>query len=287
MTRPRSAYGTWKRTDVFVGERLRVALFEAGPENAPPLVLLHGVGHWSQAAWDPIVPELAGDYRLIAFDLPGFGDSEKPDVAYDLAFFTGVLKDVVDALGLRRFALAGNSLGGMIAAEYAGEQPERVAALGLMAPAGFLCTIGLIFRAFAFAPFCEHVPIAAPHWLVRHTLELSTYDPRALGEETHERAYLLAADPLVRRAFARVYCSARDGLLHQNELLARFARYTGPALVCWGRNDRFLPVAGVECARRTYPQATVMVLDHCGHLPQVEEPARVAAGLRAIYRTTA
>jgi pimeloyl-ACP methyl ester carboxylesterase len=285
MTQPRSANGTWKRNDVVVGDRLRVALFEAGPQDGPPLVLLHGVGHWSQAAWDPLVRELADDYRLIAFDLPGFGDSDKPDVAYDLAFFTRVLADLVDALALPRFALAGNSLGGMIAAEYAGERPERVAALGLMAPAGFLFTIGLFFRAFAFAPFCEHVPIAAPRWLVRHTLELSTYDPRALSEEAHERAYVLAADPLVLRAFARVYASARETLLHQSELLARFARYGGPTLVCWGRNDRFLPVAGVESARRTYPQATVMVLDHCGHLPQVEEPAEVAAGLRAIYGT--
>jgi pimeloyl-ACP methyl ester carboxylesterase len=285
MTQPRSASWTWTRSDVVVDERLRVALFEAGPPSAPPIVLLHGVGHWSQAAWDPILHELAGDYRLIAFDLPGFGDSAKPDVAYDLAFYTRVLAGVVDALAIPHFALAGNSLGGMIAAEYAGEHPERVAALGLMAPAGFLCTVGLIVRAFAFAPLSEQLPIAAPRWLVRRTLELSTYDPRALSEEVHERAYQLAADPLVRRAFARVYCSARATLLHQRDLLAHFARYTGPTLVCWGRNDRFLPVAGAEWARQTYPQATVMVLDHCGHLPQVEEPAEVAAGLRAIYGT--
>jgi pimeloyl-ACP methyl ester carboxylesterase len=286
MTQPRPASWTWTRSDVVVDERLRVALFEAGPPNAPPIVLLHGVGHWSQAAWDPILRELARDYRLIAFDLPGFGDSAKPDVPYDLAFYARVLAGVVEALAIPHFALAGNSLGGMIAAEYAGEHPERVAALGLMAPAGFLCTVGLIVRAFAFAPLCEQLPIAAPRWLVQRTLELSTYDPHALSDEVHERAYLLAADPLVRRAFARVYCSARATLLHQRDLLARFARYTGPTLVCWGRNDRFLPVAGADCARRTYPLATVMVLDHCGHLPQVEEPARVAAGLRAIYRAT-
>ncbi len=175
----------------------------------------------------------------------------------------------------------------MIAAEYAGEHPERIAALGLFAPAGFLCTIGLIVRAFAFAPLCERLPIAVPRWLVRRTLELSTYDPSALDDAVHERAYRLAADPLVRRAFARVYCSARATLLHQRELLARFARYTGPTLVCWGRNDRFLPVAGVGCAQRTYPQAAVMVLERCGHLPQVEEPTRVASGLRAIYPATA
>ncbi len=82
-TQLRAASETWTRHDVYVDERLRLALFEAGPKTAPPIVLVHGVGHWSQAAWDPIMRELAGDYRVIAFDLPGFGDSAKPDVRYD------------------------------------------------------------------------------------------------------------------------------------------------------------------------------------------------------------
>jgi len=273
----------WARSDVVVDRAGRLATFEAGRPDGLPVVLLHGVGHWTQAAWSPLMRALADDYRLLAFDLPGFGDSDKPDAVYDLAFFTNALRSFVAERGLRRFALVGNSLGGLIAAQFAGESPDGVAALGLIAPAGFLPTAGLLWLAYGLAPLIEFFPLTTPRWLVRRTVDLAMYDPASVSEETHERAYLLAQDPLVRRAFGRVYGAARATLFARDALRAGFARYGGPVLVCWGRHDNFLPIAGLRVARSTYPRAHVTVVEHGGHLPQVEEPATVADALRAIY----
>lgn len=274
---------TWTRRDVDLGDGVRVAVFEAGPLAAPPIVLLHGIGHWTQAAWDRMAPLLAGDYRLVALDLPGFGESSKPDVRYDLAFFTRVLGALVDRLPLVRFALVGNSLGGLIAASYAAEHPERVSVLALIAPAGFLRTPGVVTRVFALAPLLERLRLRTPRWIVRRTIRAATHDPTVIGEDVYERAYVLTQDPLVRRAFGRVYAGARREVLDMRTLHARFAGYAGPALLFWGRHDRYLPVAGLERARRVYPQAAVTALEHCGHLPQVEDPHSVSEALRAAY----
>ncbi len=285
-TRVPDSCGTWRRRDVAVTDDVSIAWYEAGSADAPPIVLLHGIGHWARAAWDPLMPELADRYRVIAIDLPGFGDSSKPDARYDLAFFTSVLRELLASELPGRFALAGNSLGGMIAADYAGAYPERVAALGLIAPAGFLPTLGLVVRAFALAPLVERIALPAPGWMIRRTLDRAVYDPSQLSHDVRERTYALAQDPLVRRAFGRVYGSARTALWTAPALQRRFARYTGPTLLCWGRHDHYLPIGGLERARRTYPNATVIVIERCGHLPQVEEPATVAGGLRAIYPST-
>jgi abhydrolase domain-containing protein 6 len=273
----------WARRDVDLGEGVRVALFQAGPAAAPPIVLLHGIGHWTQAAWDSIAPLLAPDYRIVALDLPGFGESSKPDVRYDLAFFTRVIGTLVDRLGLDRFALVGNSLGGLIAASYAAEQPERVSVLGLIAPAGFLRTPGVVTRVFALAPLLERLRVRTPRWIVRRTLRAAAFDRSAFTEDVYERAYVLSQDPHVRRAFGRVYAGARREVLDMRSLHARFAQYRGPVLLFWGRHDRYLPFAGLDRARRVYPQASVTALERCGHLPQVEQPLVVADVVRAAY----
>jgi pimeloyl-ACP methyl ester carboxylesterase len=273
----------WARRDVDVEDGIRFAVFEAGPVDAKPLVLLHGIGHWTQAAWDVIAPALARDYRLIAFDLPGFGESSKPDARYDLAYFTRAVAALFDRLELDHFALLGNSLGGLISASYAGDHPRRVALLGLLAPAGFLRTPGLVVRMFALAPLMESLRLRTPRWLVRRTIRLATFDAAVVPNDIHERAYALAQDRHVRRAFGRVYAGARREVLNMRGLHARFARYAGPALLIWGRHDNYLPVVGLARARRVYPQARVALFERCGHLPQVEKPHAVAELLLEAY----
>ena len=100
----------WRRTDtVLPGDGLRIATFETGRRDAgaPVLLLVHGLGHWTQAAWDRLAPELASEYRIVSLDLPGFGESSKPDVEYRLPFFVDVLRRFVEARGLEEIVLVG------------------------------------------------------------------------------------------------------------------------------------------------------------------------------------
>ena len=260
-----------------------LATYEAGSDapGAPVVLLLHGLGHWSDGAWGRLVPQLDPALRYVAVDLPGFGASDKPAAAFDLAYFRRVLDDVVDALGLARFALAGHSLGGFIAADYAGAHPARVTHLALIAPAAFARTPRHLVYALAggFArPLFERRPSRR---FVTRILLRSVVDPRALEPAHVERAYELSQDAALRRAFARVYAGALGAFARARELHAGFARYRGPVLCAWGAHDRYINVAALRDVVRVYPHATTLVLDRSGHLPMVEEPQRLAAALRA------
>ncbi len=82
-------------------------------------------------------------------------------------------------------------------------------------------------------------------------------------------------------AFADVYANAMGAFIRLRDLHARLARYAGPTLLVWGRDDRFVPVRGLETARRVYPGAHERVIDACGHCPSIEHPAILAAEIRA------
>lgn len=260
-----------------------LATFEAGSDasDAPVVLLLHGLGHWSEGAWSAVVPRLDRSLRYVAFDLPGFGASAKPAATYDTAFFHAVLDGVAAALGLGTFALVGHSLGGFVAAEYAGAEPRRVTRLALLAPAG----VSRAPRHVAFAVAGAVVPWAftrpAPERVVRRTLARSVADPAALAAADVERAVALAQDPAVRRAFAAIYAGALGTLVRRRALHAHFARYRGPVWCGWGARDRFSSAHALRDVARIYPQARTALFARSGHLPMVEEPDAVAAELRA------
>lgn len=270
------------RSRATVAAGVRLARLEAGSADplAPRVVLLHGLGHWSEAAWDRLVPALDPRFRYVAFDLPGFGSSEKPRAAYDLAYFRAVVGAALDGEGDAPLRLVGHSLGGLIAADYAGAHPERIARLALVAPAGFAHPLRHALYAVACAVARGIVTRRPPAGLVRRILRRAVVDPAQLDPAVVARAVALSADGGLRAAFAGVYAAALAALLRGAPLRARFARYRGPVLCAWGAHDRYLDVAGLAAVRRVYPAATTLVLERSGHLPMVEEPATLAAALR-------
>jgi pimeloyl-ACP methyl ester carboxylesterase len=261
---------------------LQVAAYETGRDasDAPVVLMLHGLGHWTDAAWGRLVPHLDPALRCVAFDLPGFGASEKPDARYDRAFFRRVVGDAVAALGLDRFALAGHSLGGLIAADWAGAHPERVTHLALIAPAGFARTPRHVVFALASGiarPLFTHRPSRR---LVARILHRSVHDPASIDAAHLEHAYELAQELALRRAFAAVYTAALPTFARPGRMGAQFARYTGPVFCAWGKHDRYIPIAALRGVLRIYPHATTLLLERSGHLPMVEEPNTLGSALR-------
>jgi pimeloyl-ACP methyl ester carboxylesterase len=275
----------WRSRRVTLDGETSLAVFEAGSTDpqAPTLILIHGLGHWSQAAWDYVAAELEGSHRLVAFDLPGFGASSKPDRSYPVDFFVAALERVVAALELQHFALAAHSLGGLIAAEFAGNRPAGLQSLALLDPAGFLRTPKLMIRIVGSAPVTSLFRRIRPsRGFVRRTFESAVYDKAKLSESMHEEMFRLSQDPEMTRAFARVYRDALRAFLNLPALHAGFARWTGPTLVVWGKEDAYVPVRALEGARKVYPSAQVVVFEHCGHCPSIEYPAEIAKLLSAL-----
>lgn len=258
--------------------RYTISTMEAG--QGTPVLAVHGLGG-TKGSFLPTLAALAGRFRVIAMDLPGFGDSDKPVGApYDPRFFARAVVDLLDALDLDRAHLIGNSLGGRVALEVGLRDPERVRRLALLAPS-------LAWR--------RNRPLAPLLRLVRPELGLVQLAPRpvvegivhrlipgaadgwtAAGVDEFLRAYLT---PAGRAAF---YAAARHIYLeepHGDEGFWTRLRTLGPeSLFVWGRRDRLVPLAFARHVTEALPDAWHVELD-CGHVPQVELPRRTHAAV--------
>jgi 4,5:9,10-diseco-3-hydroxy-5,9,17-trioxoandrosta-1(10),2-diene-4-oate hydrolase len=260
-----------------------IAIFEAGARDphAPAILLVHGLGHWTEGAWERVLPYFDPQFRVVAFDLPGFGRSDRPDAAYDDAFFADAMTRVVTGTMPARFALVGHSLGGAISARYAAAHPDRLSRLALVAPAGFLRGVRYVYATLGTAPLQWLLHRRPSRRTVRWIKERTVADPSVIAADMMERAYELADDPGLRRAFARVYATALRELSHADEIEARLLAWTGPTLLAWGRKDALIPLRGIDDAARVYPQAEVAIFPWSGHVPMIEEPAAFGSRLNA------
>ena len=279
---PRRA--TWRPSTLPLHDDIIVAVFEAGriERDAPTIVLVHGMGHWTQAAWDFVAAEFEATHRIIGFDLPGFGSSSKPKLAYTLDFFAGILAETIAAYAPQgRVTLVGHSLGGLVAAMYAAECEERVGTLVLVDSAGFLRTPALVLKMIGSRPVQTLMRRIRPSpKFVRKTFRNAVYDETTIPADYFDRAVELASDPAMLRSFTDVYANAMAQFVRLKTLHSRLAAFRGPTLIVWGREDRFVPVKGLEAAREVYPQATELVIERCGHCPNIEHPAVLAGAIR-------
>jgi pimeloyl-ACP methyl ester carboxylesterase len=241
---------------------------------------VHGLGHWTQAAWDVLVPLLDSDLRIVAFDLPGFGASDKPDARYDTAFFGQVVASVLDQVAPATFVLGGHSLGGYIAANYAAAHPERIERLALIAPAGFLRAARFVYALLGSQLARWFFTRRPGRTFVDRTLNQSVVDPASIPPAIRDRAFAYATQFEVRRAFAAVYTGAIQDFREAPSVHRRLRAWNGPTLIIWGRRDRYIPIKALEAARIVYPQADVVIAENSGHLPMVEEAQLVAGALR-------
>jgi pimeloyl-ACP methyl ester carboxylesterase len=271
------------RADRITAAGVDIARFTAGSTEpgAPALLLLHGLGHWTGAAWNRIVPLLDPAWRIVGIDLPGFGESARPDVRYDLPFFRSVIAEVARQSLPERFAIAGHSLGGMIAADFAGAFPAAIDHLILIGPAGFASVNGFVVRVLGSGFVRRLFSLEPRPDFVLRTLRQSVYDPQHLDPDVIAQAQVYAGDPELRRAFGGIYGGAMLSMRSLPMLHATFAGYRGPTLVIWGQHDRFIPVKALANAQRVYPHAELRIFDRSGHVVMDDEPEELAREMNA------
>jgi pimeloyl-ACP methyl ester carboxylesterase len=256
-----------------------IALLRAGAGE--PVLMLHGLGA-TKASFLPTVAALAGRFRVIAIDLPGFGDSAMPvGAAYDPPFFARAVAATLDALEIERAHLIGNSMGGRVALEAGFEFPERTGKLALLAPS--LAWL----RERRWAALLKAVPPElgllqpAPRGIVdriARTMVPGANDGwTAVGVDEFLRGYL---SPRGRAAF---YAAARNIYLEEPERFwSRLRELQSEALFVWGRNDRIVPIGFARHVREALPAAEHLELN-CGHVPQLEAPQATHAAVRDFF----
>jgi pimeloyl-ACP methyl ester carboxylesterase len=228
----------------------------------------------------PTLTDLARDHRVLAPDLPGFGDSDKPVRRYDPAFYAAWLAAFLDAVGAARAVLVGNSMGGRIAIEAGLRMPERVEALALFSPS-------LAFKRFREATALVRLlaaelalmPLIAPRRLVVSALRMMFSQPDRLNDAW----YNAAADEFARvfatpRGRVAFFSAARQIYLEEahgeSGFWDRLPALSPPALFLWGDADQLVPCRFAPHVERALPNARSVVLEDCGHVPQFEQPAR-------------
>jgi pimeloyl-ACP methyl ester carboxylesterase len=253
------------RVDTPIGD---IALLKAG--RGDPVVLLHGLGA-TKASFLPTVAALADSFRVIAIDLPGFGDSAMPlGAPYDAAYFARAVEHFLDACGIERAHLVGNSMGGRVALEVGFEFPERVNRIALLAPSlAWLRERRWAAILKAIRPelgLIQPAPRAIVEGIVRNLVPGGSDGWSAVGVDEFLRAYLT---PRGRAAF---YAAARNIYLEDPDAFwPRLRELQGEALFVWGREDRIVPIGFARHVRDALPAAQHLELD-CGHVPQLEAP---------------
>jgi pimeloyl-ACP methyl ester carboxylesterase len=236
-----------------------------------PLLMLHGLGG-TKASFLPSVGALASDGRhVIAADLPGFGDSDKPIAArYDAKFFAQSVLALMDEMGLGEVDIVGHSLGGRVTLEVVMHAPERFGRAILMTPS--LAWL----RERRWAPFLR---------LVRPELGLLQPAPRPVAERVVKQLipgggsrYAAAGIDEFLRAYttargrAAFYAAARNIYLERpDRFWEQLRALEPPALFVWGSRDPIVPAAFERHVREAVPQAEHLTLN-CGHIPQIERP---------------
>jgi pimeloyl-ACP methyl ester carboxylesterase len=248
-----------------------------------PLVLLHGLGSARQA-WDPVIPALAARFRVLAIDLPGFGESDPLPGAVEPApaVLAAHVAHFLDELGIAVPHVAGNSLGGWIALELAGIRP--VASLALLSPAG-------LWRGPA--PLYNRISLWLTRFFAKHagrTLDrLMRYRVArilVLGQ-THGRPARISTDYARMAVRSMGTAPGFDATMKATEPI----RYRSgppidvPVTVGFGSRDFLLRVRQSRNLDELPPGTRVVALPGCGHVPMADDPAAVAAFIIAATRT--
>jgi pimeloyl-ACP methyl ester carboxylesterase len=258
---------------------MQVHLRDEGPRDDPvPIVLLHGTSA-SLHTWDGWTQSLAGERRVIRFDLPAFGlTGPDPLNDYSVAAYVRFVTAVVDQLGVQKFVLAGNSLGGQIAWNTALVMPQRVTKLVLIDSAGYAIQPTSVPIGFAIARtpglrvLMEYV---LPRGVVASSVRDVYGDPARVTPELVDRYYDLTLRSGNRQALA----IRLEQKLSGDESTVKMLKL--PTLILWGAKDRLIPLDNGKRFASDIGGSKLVVFEDLGHVPHEEDAQRTVEPFKA------
>lgn len=246
-----------------------------------PVIFLHGAGPGANS-WQNFHASIAPfskSYRTLLVDLPQFGKSQKIQIEGPrLSFGARVIRDFMDALGLRRAFFVGNSFGGQIAVKVAIDYPERVRSFAIIGSAPVVHSL--------FCPMpVEGVKLMATYYRenggptlekMRHYLQTMLYDQQFVTEDLIRQRFEASIDPELVRL-------NQGPVPPRQDLTSEFSRVTAPALVIWGLDDRFGALDVGLLMTRAFQDARMHIFSKCGHWAQIERADECNALLLSFF----
>ncbi|MEP7241066.1 MAG: alpha/beta fold hydrolase [Devosia sp.] len=246
--------------------------------TGPALVLLHGQSA-NFMVWEPAAERLARHRRVISVDMPGHGLTGPDPVArYGVAQMADSLDALVVALGLERFALAGNSLGGGVSEEYALAHPDRLTALLLLDPIGPPIVASWLSRLLAVLIFGTGAVFHGftPRWMIRIILSTAFGDRSRMTAADVDSIYELLLRAGNRDAQRQTIAGALDPTLP-----GRIGGITPPTLLIWGSRDSWISPRHADWFAALLNGLTVQIFEGIGHQPMLEDAAATVAAMES------
>lgn len=271
-------------------EELELAFVDEG-EGARTLLLVHGLGS-SKAAWYKLIGQLRSDFRVLAIDLPGYGESSKGNLSGSMKFFAGVLREFIYRMALQRVIAVGHSMGGQIVLTLALQHASLLQRLVLLAPAGFeaFTEVEKIWIQNIYRPaLLRAVPFSRTEKNIRMNFHHFPQDAQFLIDQ--RRA--LEEDPAAFSQYCQIISRSVEGMVGE-PVFDRLKEIHLPALTIFGLEDAFIPNrmlhprqsvrAVAEEGHRQLPGGQLHFLPDCGHMLQWERSGKVSSRIREFLR---
>lgn len=269
----------------------RVAYRVAGDPALPVLLLIHGITS-SSVTWDPVIPALAEHAHVIAPDLLGHGDSDKPRGDYSLGAFANGMRDLLHHLGHESATVVGHSLGGGVAMQFGYQYPEYCERLVLVCSGGLGREVSWALRAATLPgvefvlPLIANVRVHHAGMAVSRLLRRLPIRPRPSVVEL-ARGYATLSDSPSLSAFVHTLRSVVEPGGQRVDASDRHYLAEGrPTLIVWGAHDTVIPVAHAYAAHANIPGSLLEIFEQSEHFPHMDEPNRFARVLLAFLATT-
>lgn len=252
---------------------------EGLPNDSIPLVLLHGTGA-SLHTWEGWVNALKTEYKIIRLDLPAYGlTGPNPTSNYSQEFYATFINDFLTKLGIKQCIIAGNSLGGSIAWNFAVKYPKKVSKMILVDAGGYAMKSKSVPIAFQIAgwPVVKNLfKYVTPRSIVQKSVENVYADKSKVTDELVDRYFELSLREGNRQAFIDRMSEFRNkGLI--NDKTAQIKDLAMPTLIIWGDKDLLIPLEVGEKFHADLPNDTLVVFKNLGHTPMEEDAEKTVS----------
>ena len=267
------------------GRMVNLAVRDVG--RGKPILLLHGLGA-SSYTWNAIIPPLAKTNRVIALDMKGFGNSDKPiDDAYTIADQAKLIAGYIARNDLRGLTLVGHSYGGAVAMRLALDDAaaphKRIDKLVLIDSLAYKQPLPFFFRLLRTPVIGElGLNLIPADVQIARALNVAYYHDWKVNPQT----IATYASPLESEGGKHALLRTVDGLMNENAdaFVARYRTLQTPTLLIWCAHDRIVPIAFGKRLSKDLPNAKIDIIHECGHIPQEEEPAETLAAIQSFTR---
>ena len=270
----------------------RIHFRDEGRSESPVIVLLHGF-NGSLFNFERLVPLLAKDFRLISIDLPGFGlTGAIPSANYTTESFMDTVTRLTNQLGIEKFLIAGNSMGGGVAWRYTLENPTKVEGLILLASSG----VGskedvkkfeerennppIVWRLMNSTLFKKFLNYYTPKFFATEGLKRSVYDQKFADADHANQFHDLVLLQGSRNAILSMTMGGRRQMYGPESL----SKITSPTLVIHGEEDNIIGFERSSVFKENIDNAEIKIYPEIGHLPMYEDPVRTANDIIKFFK---